>query len=427
MKKLHRSSIALLTAITAAVALSACTAGSQKPDDDGPASLTFQSFSDQPAAIEATKTIVASWNADHPETQINIVQAPSSSLDDKLTTQFSGGVAPDIIHYEVLGITPFARDGYIADLNGLLSQDTINSIDRGSLAAVTVDDKLIAAPTELQTYVVFANRKLLESKGVKIPTGDAMSWDEFANIAAASTSSDQHGVTWGLKNPTAAFMSLGLGFGSQYFSGEGEDLKVDVKDSDLEVPGRVRDMIKAGTVDPIGVTQSGTDTLATFYAGKAAMTVQGSYQVANVAKDAPSGLDWIVLPPLAGSKGAVQAANPQTLSINNDSPHKKKAAAFIDYFMKTENLVKMNVADGLIPTTQSAREAQAKQTATLTGWPAILQSADGLEGPKYLQANGFIRWKDTAATPAFQKYLRGEIDDRGLKSELDSGWAQVNK
>ncbi|WP_353114350.1 sugar ABC transporter substrate-binding protein [Microbacterium sp.] len=428
MKKLHRASIALAAAAVTALTLTSCTQGGDKPDggDGKPVSITFQSFSDQPAAIQATKEIVDAWNADNPEIQVKIVQAPTDSLDDKLTTQFAGGVAPDIIHYEVLGIVPFARDGYVADLGDLLSKETLDDIDPGVLESVTVDDQIIGAPTELQTYVVFANKKLLEAAGVEIPTGDSMSWDQLAEIAAATTSGDVHGITWGLKSPTAAFMSLGMGFGSEYFTGKGEGMKVAVADADLEVPNRVRDMIKAGSVDPIGVTQSGSDVLATFYAGKAAMTVQGSYQVANIATDAPADMDWIVLPPLAGTKGAVQAANPQTLSINVDSAHPKEAAKFLDYFMKTDNLVKMNIADGLLPTTKSAREALAKQTADKNGWPEIVKSSEGLQGPAFLQANGFVRWKDTVATPAFQKFLGGEIDDKGLASELDKGWAQVN-
>ncbi|PRB18365.1 ABC transporter substrate-binding protein [Microbacterium sp. MYb62] len=429
MKKLHRASIALAAAAITALTLASCSSGGDTTEDAGdgePVSITFQSFSDQPAAIQATKEIVDAWNDDNPDIQVEIVQAPTDSLDDKLTTQFVGEVAPDIIHYEVLGIVPFARDGYLADLSELLSKDTIDDIDPGVLASVTVDDQMIGAPTELQTYVVFANKTLLEAAGVDIPTGDSMTWDELDEIAKATTSGDVHGITWGLKSPTAAFMSLGMGFGSEYFTGEGDDMKVDVKDADLEVPNRVRSMIEDGTVDPIGVTQSGSDVLATFYAGKAAMTVQGSYQVANIATDAPADMDWIVLPALAGSEGAVQAANPQTLSINIDSPHQKQAAEFLDYFMQTDNLVKMNIADGLIPTTISAREALAEQTADQNGWPEIVQSAEGLDGPVFLQANGFVRWKDTVATPAFQKFLGGEIDDKGLASELDDGWAQVN-
>lgn len=424
--KLHRIT-ALATIAAVGLTLTACSSDKTSADDDGNVSITFQSFSDQPAAIEATKEIVAAWNGKHPETQVKIVQAPSDSLDDKLTTQFAGGVAPDIIHYEIQGIAPFARDGYIADLSDLLSPDTIADIEPGVLDSVTVDGAVVGAPTELQTYVVFANKTLLDAAGVAIPTGATMTWDEFDAIATATTAGDVHGVTWGLKSPTAAFLSLGLGFGGTYFSGSGDDTTLTVGAKEMEVPDRVRAMIETGTVDPIGVTQSSSDVLATFYGGKAAMTVLGSYQLANIAADAPEGFDWIVLPPLAGSEGAAQAATPQTLSINIDSKHQKESAAFIDFFMETDNLVKMNTADGLIPTTTSARAAIAEQTANDNGWDQILASAGGLVGPSFLSANSYVRWKDTVATPAFQKFLGGETDSAGLAKELEDGWTQANR
>ncbi|WP_226081249.1 ABC transporter substrate-binding protein [Mycetocola spongiae] len=423
--KLHRT-VAVATMAVVSLSLAACSAGGTPAQSEGPVEIKFQSFSDQPAAIAATEEIVAAWNKDHADSQIKLIQAPSDSLDDKLTTQFAGEVAPDIIHYEIQGIAPFARDGYIADLSSLLSQKTLDDIEPGVLDSVTLDGKIVGAPTELQTYVVFANKGLLESAGVSIPTGDSMSWDTFAEIAKASTTPEVHGAAWGLKSPTAAFLSLGLGFDGTFF-GTGKDVSLTVGEKEMEVPNRVRAMIDAGSLDPIGVTQSSSDVLATFYGGKAAMTVQGSYQIANVAADAPADMDWIVLPPLEGSAGIAQAATPQTLSINIDSAVQKQAAEFIDYFMQTDNLVKMNTADGLIPTTTSARAAIAEQNAGVNGWDAILASAAGLKGPTFLGADGYVRWKDTVATPGFQKFLGKEIDGARLATDLEAGWAQVNK
>lgn len=423
--KQNRRALALVAFTAAALVLTSCSQGGDKPtstEPGEPVEVTFQSFSDQPAAIEATKEIVAAWNKDNPDIQIKIVQAPTDGLDDKLTTQFAGGVAPDIVHYEIQGIVPFAMDGYLSDLSKLLSEETLADIDPGVLESVTINDEVVGAPTELQTYVVFANKKLLDDAGVKVPTGDSMTWDELAEIAKATTAGDVHGMTWGLKSPTAAFMSLGMGFGAKFFEGTGDDAAVAIGDAEFEVPNRVKAMIDAGSIDPIGVTQSGSEVLATFYGGKAAMTVQGSYQIANIAKDAPANMDWIVLPPLAGSEGASQAASPQTLSINIDSKYQEQAAKFIDFFMTTDNLVKMNIADGLIPTTISAREALATETADQNGWPEVIKSGEGLRGPAFLSANGYVRWKDTVATPTFQKFLGGEMDESAAGKALEDGW-----
>ena len=58
--------------------------------------------------------------------------------------------------------------------------------------AVTVDGKVIAAPTLLQSYLVFANSKLLEKAGVTVPTGATMTWDQFADLAKEVDDEDRH-------------------------------------------------------------------------------------------------------------------------------------------------------------------------------------------------------------------------------------------
>ena len=49
-----------------------------------------------------------------------------------------------------------------------------NAVSEDIWDTVTVDGKVFAAPTLLQSYVVFANKDLLEAAGVPIPTGDTV-------------------------------------------------------------------------------------------------------------------------------------------------------------------------------------------------------------------------------------------------------------
>ena len=107
---------------------------------------------------------------------------------------------------------------------------------------MTVDGKIIAMPTELQTYVVFANKKLIEASGAQVPTGDSMTYDEFQSLAKATTKSGQYGVSWGLKSPTATFMSMALNSGGTFFEGTGKDAKPPVGDAELALPRLVKTM-----------------------------------------------------------------------------------------------------------------------------------------------------------------------------------------
>ncbi|MBE3001260.1 sugar ABC transporter substrate-binding protein [Nocardiopsis sp. HNM0947] len=413
-------------ALSAAVlALPAC---GDAGESGGPVTLEFQSLSDQPAAIEATESIVASWNEANPDVQVEIVPAGWEGIHDKLITQFNGGAAPDIIHYEAAELVPFARDGYLADLSEHMSEDARADIPDGVQDAVTVDGEVIAYPTELQSYVVFANRGMLEDAGVEVPDGDTMTWQELREAAADTTTGDQHGLGWGLSSPTAAFMSMAPAFGGDFFEGTGADADLAVGEGEMALPELVGTMAhEDGSILPVTLTQDGAETLAPFYSEEIAMTVQGSFQAANIAADAPDDLDWVVLPPLEGPAGPAQTANPQTLSVDVDSEHVEESAEFLEYFTSTENLAELNEADSLIPATESAREAMGASLGGDETWETLLESGEHLESSPFLFVDGYAQWKETVATPAYQRFLAQEIDADELRDELESGWEQTTE
>lgn len=420
---------AIAVAGITALALTGCQQGSEtNTDDDGEAvTLQFQSLSDQPATQEAVAAIVDEWNAEHEDVQVEIVQAGWDGIYDKLITQFTGGTAPDIIHFEASSIVSFAQDGYLADLTDLVDDELKADISKGIWDSVTHEGEIIAYPSTMQSYMAFANTDLLEAAGVEIPTGETMTWEELREIAQATTSGDTYGLAWGLGSPTAAMMSLSLGNDGGFFVGEGEDATIEVGENETAVAEQVHAMAYDDkSLDPTSLTQSGSDVLASFYGGKAAMTIQGSFQATNIANDAPEGLNWTVLPPLEGSAGAFQAANPQTYSINIDSEHVEQSAEFLNFFMSGENLASIAFADALIPSSGAAQEEIQTLAAEATGWDQILASADGLTAPPFLKVTRYTEWKDTVATPAFQQYFGDQISVDDLRKQLSDGWTEVN-
>lgn len=412
------------------LALSGCQQGSASNESEnaegGPVTLQFQSLSDQPTTQAAVKSIVDQWNTENEDVQVKIVQAGWDGTFDKLITQFTGGTAPDIIHYEASSIASFAADGYLADLTDLIDEDLKSDISEGIWDSVTQDGEIIAYPSTLQSYMVFANADLLEAAGVEVPTGDTMTWEELQTIAKATTTDGNFGIGWGLGSPTATMMSLSLGFDGGFFDGEGTDASIDVGDSELAVPELIHEMAYTDkSIEPTSLTQSGSDVLASFYGGKVAMTVQGSFQATNIANDAPEGLNWVALPPLEGSAGAIQAANPQTYSVNVDSEYVDESADFLNFFMSGENLASIAYADALIPASSSARTEVETLAADNPAWEQVLASGEGLQGPPFLKVEKYTEWKDTIATPAFQQYLADQITSEELANQLSTGWTDI--
>ncbi|MFB8891606.1 ABC transporter substrate-binding protein [Microbacterium plantarum] len=412
----------------AAITLAGCQQGSANSSggDGDVVTLQFQSLSDQPATQAAISEIVDAWNAEHDDVQVKIIQAGWDGTYDKLITQFSGGTAPDIIHFEASSIVSFAADGYLADLTDLIDPELKSDISDGIWDSVTHDGQIVAYPSTLQSYMAFANADLLAEAGVEVPTGDTMTWDQLQEIAKATTTADHYGLGWGLGSPTATMMSLSMGFDGGYFDGEGDDVTIEVGDDELAVPERIHEMAYTDrSIDPTSLTQSGSDVLPSFYGGKVALTVQGSFQATNIAADAPEGLNWVALPPLEGSAGAIQAANPQTYSVNIDSEHVEESAEFLNFFMDGENLAKIAYADALIPSSGAARTQVAELAGDDAAWKQVLASGEGLEGPPFLKVSKYTEWKDTIATPAFQQYLANQIDRDQLAAQLSGGWADV--
>lgn len=415
----------LVAVATLAAAIAGAGAGTAGAGAD-PVTLTFQSLAFQEATVAASDAIVAAWNEANPDVQVELRQGSWDNVNDELVTQFAGGSAPDIIHFESASLAEFAQQGYLADLSGLLSEETMSAVSEDVWGTVTTPDgAIIAAPTLMQSYVVFANLDAFEAAGVEVPAGDTLTWDDFQALAASLTTDDQAGLGWGLKSPTATIMNLALGFGGDFFAVDGEDVTFEAGAAEMEVPSRIHTMAyEDGSLDQLSLSLTGGDALAGFTAGDYAMYVSGNFNAQTLTVEPPD-FAWDVLPPLAGSESANQAANPQTLSVSAESDNIEEAAAFIDFFMSADNLAALAEGDSLIPATAAAREVVATATGGENGWDTILASGDHLVAAPFQSVLSYTQWKDEVATPAFQEFLADSITVEDLQAQLTSGWDDI--
>ena len=180
-----------------------------------------------------------------------------------------------------------------------------------------------------------------------------------------------------------------------------------------------------GSVKPTTLTLSGGDTLPGFLAGEFGMYIGGTFLAAQIAESAPDGFEWTVLPPLAGSKGALQAATPQTLSVSIDSKNVDRATQFINYFLSGENAAKLALGDVLVPASSQGQEALAKMTEGQPGWEGIAASGATLVPAPFTNAANLTQWKDQYGQPAFKSYLADQITIDELKAKLTDGWNQI--
>ncbi|MCX0246871.1 ABC transporter substrate-binding protein [Streptomyces drozdowiczii] len=417
MRALVRNAAATATAL--ALLLTGC-GGGDHGDADGRITLRFQSLAWQKESVDINKQLVKEWNAAHPDIRVEYVQGSWDSVHDQLLTSFEGGEAPDIIHDASDDLADFAYGGYLADLHPLLPDALTEGIPRNSWETATFDGGVYGVPFLQEPRVLIANTKILKESGVRIPTPEKpWSWTEFRQVTEELTGKGRYGVAWPLKEPVSVTLNLGLSAGGELFH-RGADGKVTVAmgEGDQVVPGTIHDQVNTDhSAARTALGMGGGDTLPGFFGGKYAMVPLGFSYRQQIVEQAPKGFEWSVLPAPAGRDGLAQGVSPQTLSVAEDSPHRKEAVEFIDFLLRPANMVRLAKGDWMLPTGTEALADPSLHTAD-RGWATGAALAGALRSAPAQSVRGYPEWKDKVATPALQEYYSGAIDAAELKKRL---------
>lgn len=411
----------VLAAAAAALVLLLAGCSGDGEDSGGRITLRFQSLAWQQESVAANKELVAEWNARHPDVRVEYVQGSWTSVHDQLLTSFEGGEAPDVIHDASDDLADFAYGGYLADLGKLLPRRLRDDIPRASWDTTTFGGKVYGVPFLQEPRVLVANARWLKESGVRIPTPDKpWSWPEFRAVTRElGAGKGKYGVAWPLKEPVSATLNLSLSAGGELFHRR-PDGKAEIRfeDADAVVPRTVHDQVNVdGSASGATLGMGGSDTLPGFFGGKYAMVPLGFSYRQQIVQQAPKGFDWQVLPAPAGADGLAQGVSPQTLSVAEDSPHKKEAAAFIDFFLRPANMVRLARGDWMLPTGEEALKDPALCTEK-NDWATGTALARHLRPAPAQSVRGYPEWSDKVATPALQEYYSGAIGLDELKKRL---------
>ncbi|MFG3136167.1 ABC transporter substrate-binding protein [Streptomyces sp. NPDC048211] len=410
---------AAAAAAALALLLTGCGGGDDGPAD-GKIRIRFQSLAWQKESVDINKRLVKEWNASHPDIEVQYVQGSWDSVHDQLLTSFEGGEAPDVIHDASDDLADFAYGGYLADLRTLLPDRLTADIPPQSWQTATFDGGVYGVPFLQEPRVLIANTKILKDSGVRIPTPEKpWSWPEFRRVTKELTGKGRYGVAWPLKEPVSVTLNLGLSAGGELFH-RGADGKVTLAmgEGDQVVPGTIHDQVDTDhSAARTALGMGGGDTLPGLFGGKYAMVPLGFSYRQQVVEQAPKGFDWTVLPAPAGSEGLAQGVSPQTLSVAEDSPHKKEAVAFIDFLLRPANMVRLAKGDWMLPTGTAALADPSLHTAE-RGWATGAALATALRSAPAQSVRGYPEWKDKVATPALQEYYSGAIDADELRKRL---------
>jgi multiple sugar transport system substrate-binding protein len=163
--------------------------------------VNYYSFTTDQDHIDELESLVAEFQAQHPDIRIRTTTAPFSDYFTRLQTDFAAGNPPDVFELNYENFVTFASRGTLAPLDARLAADPTLAADTfypAALEAFAYEGVQYGLPITFSTVVLFYNQDLFDAAGIAYPTDD-WTWDDV--MTAAEAISDPANRVWGIYQP----------------------------------------------------------------------------------------------------------------------------------------------------------------------------------------------------------------------------------
>jgi multiple sugar transport system substrate-binding protein len=318
-----------------------------------------------------------------PNVTIERTGQPFAALKQKLLQGATAGELPDIVVIDNPDHSSFAALGVLADITDRVDEwGQESAYFEGPFASTRYQDRCYGIPDNSNCLALWANTALVEKAGVALPTN----WDELRAAAADLTAGKAKGLAVSaVKSEEGTFQWL------PFLWMTGEDL--DSLDSD---GGRAAlslwvDLVQAGQMSEGIVNWDQQAVLGQFQNGRAALMVNGPWQI-PVLKDESPDLKYEVATLPEQSQGA-SVLGGENLAITKASKNVDAAWEFLAWSQEPENLLRYNTLAGKIPSRKDVAENEQ-----WTGNPAMKVFTEQLQvakprayGPKYPEISAAVQ------------------------------------
>ncbi len=307
----------------------ACSGGGE--GSDGKVQLTLLSHYASDPAKSGLDKMIAQWNQENPDIQVKSELVKFDDLLTTLTVRQTGGRGADIVSAYGLWGGQLQKANVLAKVPDDVAKGINSSYSPAALGAVTTGGTLLGYPTELNTYALFYNKKILAAAGITKPPA---TWAELADTAKKVAKRDAKGnvqveglslIQDGDNKSAHPFLSL-LDSAGGTFLGKDGTAQFDGAQGKAALQLE-SDLAAAKATDPA------VSPIKQFRSGGVAMAIQagwwlGSLKTQMGAKYSDVGVAPIP-GPTAGSQGSL--AYGFFMGVNQRSKHSEEAWKFLTW------------------------------------------------------------------------------------------------
>ncbi|MEU2393466.1 ABC transporter substrate-binding protein [Streptomyces sp. NPDC007369] len=371
-------------ALPSALLASGCSAphrGTGRPGD--PIVLTLLSHYASGVLKEALQGPVDEWNATHDRVK---VQTEAVEFTDLLTTYMvrqAAGQGADILHPYCLWNGQLVRAGVLRPAPSEDAEEIRRGYGEAAVDAASVGGRVYGYPTEVQTYALYYNKRLLREAGIDRPP---RTWRELEETAYRTARRDRYGNTlvqgFGLStadDSTTVGQTLALlnAAGGTFVSKDGRSTAID------SPAGRAVFDLEHRLV-ATGASAPGVNVYKAFRSGQVAMVVSagwwtGSLKTLMGEDYRDVGVAPLPLPQADGKRATLSTGF--MLGVNAAGKHPRAAWEFLRW-LNTEKVSVKSAGKGAAATRMSSLQVSV---GSLTGRADDMRTLLGAHGDANLR------------------------------------------
>ncbi|MFZ5870580.1 MAG: ABC transporter substrate-binding protein [Actinomycetota bacterium] len=294
-------------------------------------------FSANDGHEEDLDAIVAAFEEENPDVDVQVETVPYADYFTKLQTAVAGGTVADTFELNYENFVTYATNGSLAELDDVDASAYVPSL----IEAFQADGTQYGLPASFSNVVLYYNKALFDAAGLAYPTSD---WTWADEQAAAEKLTDTGAGVWGDYQPVSFHE-----FYKVLAQAGGEFLNEDRTEATFNSPEGVKAanwlVSKPGTTMPTEADGAGTPDFDTnlFTSGKLAMWHSGIWMFGPLSE--VTDLQWdIVVEPGDARKASAMFTNGVVISAKSDA--KEASQRWIEFLTASDTTVQTRLETG---------------------------------------------------------------------------------
>ncbi len=373
------------------------------------------------------KELIDKYEQQNPDVDIVWVDIPYDAAIQKLLASAVAGNSPDVVNLSSDFLAKFAGMNALVDLTEFTPKDSFNIFLPNALENCIYNNKIVALPWYLNTYVLIYNKEFFKNAGLTEKDIPKTFSELVETTKKYKDKTGKYALFWNIGKDSYLPMMLGS---------EG----VEMTDSTMtkaafnspegvSLVDKWVQLYKNGYLQSESIIKPGSTIIEAYQSGQVAMVFTGPVFLRRVKDNAPNIYNNTdVAPAVVGKTGKHELAA-MSISVMKSSKHIKEAVDFAFYVTNSENQIAFSKIETTYPSTLDALkdsfftfdDGTLETKARIIGAKELF---DAVRLRKYLEHPQFDKLRD-AFDEAIQKACLSKMSTKEALDEAAKKWNEI--